>query len=105
MDNRISDNWDADGFRNQDKRLEKDYERIKAGLKKKGINFKELTQKEFKEHFTSGADKVVYLTTDYTVMEWKGVLVVTTTFKLLTVDEKTLLDESAKGILKHISGI
>ena len=104
-DNGISENWDADGFRNQDKRLEKDYEKIIAGLNKKKIKFRELTQKEFMEHVTSGADKVVYLATDYSVREWKNVLVVATTFKLSTADKKLLLDKSAKGILKQISGI
>jgi hypothetical protein len=104
-DNKVSDNWNFDDFRTRDKRLEDDYKRIVAGLKKKGIKYKELTQKEFNEHLTSGDDKVVYLTNDYSVREEKNkYLIITMTFKLLTADKKLLLDEPAKGILKQLRG-
>lgn len=102
-DNSVSNNWNVDDFRTRDKRLEEDYKRIVAGLKKKGINYKELTQKEFREHLTSGDDKVVYLTTDYSVREdRKKYLTITMSFRLLTADKKLLLHESAKGILKQV---
>jgi hypothetical protein len=104
-DNKISDNWNVDDFRTRDKRLEDDYKRIIAGLKNKGIKYRELPQKGFNEHFASGDDKVVYLRTDYSVREEKKrYLIVTMTFKLLTADKKLLLDESAKGILKQVRG-
>ena len=103
-ENKVSDDWRVDDFRTRDKRLEKDYDKIVAGLKKKGIKYKELTKQEFKEHKISGAEKVVYLTNDYSVREEKNLLVITMTFKLLTADKKLLLDESAKGILRQISG-
>jgi hypothetical protein len=104
-DNKVTDNWNVDDFRTRDKRLEADYKRIVAGLKKKGIKYKELTQKEFKEHLTSGEDKVVYLTTDYSVREEKTkYLIITMTFKLLTAGKKLLLDEPAKGIVKQARG-
>lgn len=99
-ENRISNKWDVEGFRNKDSRLLKDYEKIAAGLKKQGVRFKELTQKEFSE-LKSEQNRVVYLITDYSVKEWKNVLIVTTTFKLFSSDKHLILDESAKGILKH----
>ena len=101
-DNKVSDNWRVEDFRTQDKRLEKDYDRIVAGLKKKGIKCKELTQKEFSQHLTSGTNKVVYLTNDYAVREDKNNLIIIMTFKLLSADKNVLLDESSKGILKQI---
>ncbi len=104
-DNKVSENWNVSDFRTRDKRLEDDYKRIVAGLKKKGIKYKELTQKEFKEHLTSGDDKVVYLTADYSVREEKKkYLIITMTFKLLTAEKKILLDEPAKGIVKQVRG-
>ena len=103
-DGRVSTNWRVDDFRTQDQALEKDYEKIIAGLKKKGIKYKELTKKEFEEHRTSVAAKVAYLKNDYAVREEKNFLIITMTFQLLTADKKILLDESAKGILKQISG-
>ena len=103
-DNKVSNDWQVDDFRTQERGLEKDYKKIIEGLKKKGIKFKELTQKEFSQHLTSGARDVVYLTNDYSVREEKNLLIITMTFKLLTADNKLLLDDSAKGILKQISG-
>ena len=103
-DNKVSDDWKVDDFRTLDKQLEKDYDKIVAGLKKKGIKYKELTKKEFEEHLTSSAEKAVYLTNDYSVREEKNLLIITMTFRLLTGDKKLLLDESAKGILKQIIG-
>jgi hypothetical protein len=103
-DSKVSDNWRVEDFRTQDKRLENDYQTLIKGLKRKGITFKELTQKEFNEHLISGPKKIVYLTSDYSVREEKNNLVITRTFKLLTADKELLLDESANGILKKVSG-
>jgi len=103
-DNKVSDYWRPDNFRINDKRLEKDYNRIVASLIKKGVKVKELTRNEFEAHLTFGDTKVVYLTTDYSVTQEKKYLIITTSFKLLRSDKKVLLDESAKGIVKQISG-
>jgi hypothetical protein len=104
-DNKVSANWNVDDFRTRDRRLEDDYKRIVAGLKKKGIKYKELTEKEFKEHLASRNNKVVYLTSDYSVREEKEKhLIITRTFKLVTADKKVLLDEPAKAILKQVHG-
>ena len=86
---------DVEGFRNKDARLLKDYEKIAAGLNKQRVPFKELTQKEFGELTKFEQTKVVYLITDYSVTEWKNVLVITTTFKLFSSDKRLILDESA----------
>ena len=103
-DGKVSDDWRVDDFRTQNNGLEKDYERIIAGLKKKDIKYKELTQNEFNQHLTSGANKFVYLTNDYSVREEKNHLIVTMTFKLVAADKKVLIDDSAKGLLKQIRG-
>lgn len=103
-DDKVSDDWRVDDFRTQNNGLENDYDRIIAGLKKKHITYKVLTQNEFNEHLTSGAKKVVYLTNDYSVKEEKRFLIITMTFKLMTADKKVLIDDSAKGLLKQISG-
>lgn len=102
--NMVSTGWRADDFGTSDKRLEKDYERIIAGLKKKGIKFKVLTTSEFNDHWNARTESAVYLTIDFTVREEKNLLVITRTFRLLTADKKLLLDEPAKGILMQVSG-
>jgi hypothetical protein len=103
-DNKVSESWRVGDFRFHDKTLRKDYDKLVSGFKKKGIKYKELTQDDFEAHSKSGDDKVVYLTTDYSIREEKKYLISIRTFKLLTADKKLLLDDSAKGILKRISG-
>ena len=103
-DDRVSDDWTVDDFRTQSKGLEKDYDRIITGLKKKNVKYKELTQNEFNQHLMSGAKKCVYLTNDYSVREEKNHLIITMTFKLVTAEKKVLIDDSAKGLLKQIGG-
>ena len=101
--NEVSSDRRVDDFRTKGGRLEKDYERIINGFNKKGIKYKESNRKEFDEYLTSDNAKVVYLTNDYTGREEKHLLIITMTFKLLSAEKRTLLNEPAKGILKQVS--
>ena len=101
-ENKITQNWNADDFKTNNKQLEKDYEIIKRGLTKKGIEFKEIDENNFNASIPKNDNKILFITIDYSVSGEKRFLVITTWFQLRSAKKDILLEDAAKGILMQI---
>lgn len=102
INNKISSSWKVSGSSIDEKRLNKDYEKIIAGLKKIGVKYKIVNTNEFKNAINVQAQNTYCLIRDFVVRQDGNYLVIDQSFKLLNSKNEILMDEPPSGIIKLI---
>jgi hypothetical protein len=102
INDKVSSSWKVSSSVSDEKRLDKDYEKIIAGLKKIGVKYKVVNTNEFKNEINVQSQNTYYLIRDFAVRQDGKYLIIDQSFKLLNPKNEVLMEEQPSGIIKLI---